>query len=53
MSHGSEGFVDGKDGQIPVERLWKNFTADLCPSLANKPKMFFIQVRILVWELFK
>ena len=43
LSHGNEGILYGYDGSYPVDKIWQNFTADNCPSLAGKPKMFFLQ----------
>lgn len=47
MSHGNvdhnKEFLCTRDSKIDTEELWKNFTADKCPSLAGKPKFFFIQ----------
>ena len=44
LSHGSDGYLYAKDGLYSRESLWTQFTADKCPSLAGKPKLFFIQV---------
>uniref|UniRef100_A0A0P4W7R0 Caspase family p20 domain-containing protein n=1 Tax=Scylla olivacea TaxID=85551 RepID=A0A0P4W7R0_SCYOL len=47
MSHGNvnnnKEFLCTRDFKVDTEELWKNFTADKCPSLAGKPKLFFIQ----------
>ncbi|CAG0891170.1 unnamed protein product, partial [Darwinula stevensoni] len=43
MSHGENGMVYAYDQLFKPEHLWSPFTADCCPSLAGKPKMFFIQ----------
>ena len=45
MSHGGErDTVCGVDGEsIETELLMSQFTATNCPSLENKPKLFFIQ----------
>lgn len=45
LSHGAEGIVYASDGTINVDRLIGYFRSDRCPTLAGKPKMFFIQVR--------
>jgi len=51
MSHGEKGILSGRDdSQYKVEELWEPFTADRCPSLAGKPKLFFIQVRRVKME---
>lgn len=44
MSHGDDGILYAKDQQYKPERLWSYFTSDQCPTLAGKPKLFFIQV---------
>ncbi|XP_042239952.1 caspase-1-like isoform X1 [Homarus americanus] len=49
MSHGgvdektNKEFVNTYDDKMNTSELWKYFTAEKCPSLAGKPKMFFIQ----------
>ncbi|PNF30631.1 hypothetical protein B7P43_G06128 [Cryptotermes secundus] len=46
LTHGErEGRLVPRDSGVfyNVEMLWKPFTADKCPSLAGKPKLFFIQ----------
>ncbi|KAH8308458.1 hypothetical protein KR059_012994 [Drosophila kikkawai] len=40
LSHGEQGHISAED---PVEYIWDPFTSDNCPSLAGKPKLFFIQ----------
>jgi hypothetical protein len=44
LSHGGEGIVSAKDETYPIKKLWEPFTADRCPSLAGKPKLFLFQV---------
>ena len=44
LSHGELGILYASDHPYKPENLWTHFTADKCPSLAGKPKMFFIQV---------
>lgn len=44
MSHGESGFLHSNDELYAVDKLWNSFTGDLCPTLAGKPKLFFIQV---------
>jgi caspase 7 len=45
LTHGDHrGDLYAKDKTYRVDELWFNFTADRCPSLAGKPKIFFIQV---------
>lgn len=44
LSHGfDDGDVCAADREYSVESLASFFTADKCPSLAGKPKLFFIQ----------
>lgn len=43
MSHGSMSFIFSKDTLYQYDSLWRNFTPDKCPTLAGKPKIFFIQ----------
>jgi caspase 7 len=44
LSHGKEGRVYAFDGTVYIDQLLVNFRADLCPTLAGKPKLIFIQV---------
>lgn len=43
LSHGENGFVYGADGPIRLDDLAKSVRPDKCPSLAGKPKLFFVQ----------
>ncbi|XP_061090790.1 caspase-8-like isoform X2 [Conger conger] len=44
LSHGKKGFVYGTDGEpVSIRQLTQLFTSSRCPSLAGKPKLFFIQ----------
>ncbi|XP_064620938.1 caspase-3-like [Lineus longissimus] len=43
LSHGKEGRVYAYDGTVYIETLLANFKGDVCPALAGKPKLFFIQ----------
>lgn len=45
LTHGENGLLAPRDSHIlyNVDLLWKPFTADKCPTLAGKPKLFFIQ----------
>ncbi|EFN89257.1 caspase-1 [Harpegnathos saltator] len=43
LSHGELGLLYAHDTAYKADSLWQHFTADRCPSLAGKPKMFFIQ----------
>uniref|UniRef100_A0A3B3Z8P3 Caspase-8 n=1 Tax=Periophthalmus magnuspinnatus TaxID=409849 RepID=A0A3B3Z8P3_9GOBI len=44
LSHGLEGGVLGVDGQnVPIKQLTMFLNGSKCPSLVDKPKIFFIQ----------
>lgn len=43
LSHGDKGVLWGSDNRYPVDELYSHFTSDKCPSLAGKPKLFFVQ----------
>lgn len=44
MSHGLEGTILGSDERwIPIKSLTSLMTSDLCPTLRDKPKLFFLQ----------
>lgn len=43
LSHGELGYIYSRDCQYKLDSLWSFFTAQRCPSLAGKPKLFFIQ----------
>lgn len=43
LSHGNMGTVYAYDCPYPTQKLWEPFTADKAPSLAGKPKLFFLQ----------
>lgn len=44
LSHGDKGIVYGTDGkEASIYELTSYFTGSKCPSLAGKPKIFFIQ----------
>ena len=47
LSHGNEGILYGYDSAYPAHKMWEPFTADKCPSLVGKPKMFFLQVKCM------
>lgn len=47
LSHGEQGILYASDAPYKPDSLWSKFTADKCPSLAGKPKLFFIQVCIV------
>ncbi|UYV83648.1 CASP7 [Cordylochernes scorpioides] len=44
LSHGDRGVIYGTDGKMMTDLVFSPFLGDACPSLAGKPKMFFIQV---------
>ncbi|CAG0880768.1 unnamed protein product [Darwinula stevensoni] len=43
LSHGEHGLVYACDQAFQPSCLWVPFAADLCPTLAGKPKLCFIQ----------
>ncbi|KAJ8945946.1 hypothetical protein NQ318_016774 [Aromia moschata] len=43
MTHGEDGKLYAKDRPFPTRKLWTPFSGIHCPSLAGKPKLFFIQ----------
>jgi len=43
LSHGDTQLMYAKDYSYKPDLLWQSFSADKVPSLAGKPKMFFIQ----------
>lgn len=43
LSHGENGFLYSKDTHYKLDSITQYFTADRCPTLAGKPKLFFIQ----------
>ncbi|XP_068155873.1 caspase [Drosophila tropicalis] len=43
LSHGEMGYIYAKDTQYKLDNIWSYFTANHCPTLAGKPKLFFIQ----------
>ncbi|KAK0081988.1 hypothetical protein PV325_011270 [Microctonus aethiopoides] len=43
LSHGELGILYAHDTPYKADTIWSHFTADKCPSLAGKPKLFFIQ----------
>ncbi|XP_043665790.1 caspase-1-like [Vespula pensylvanica] len=43
MSHGESTLLHSADSLYSADMLWTPFTADQCPTLAGKPKLFFIQ----------
>jgi hypothetical protein len=45
LSHGKVGEIYSLDQAYESKSLWDPFTADKCPTLAGKPKLFFIEVK--------
>lgn len=43
LSHGELGVLYAYDTSYKADYIWSYFTADKCPTLAGKPKLFFIQ----------
>ncbi|XP_046558564.1 caspase-8-like isoform X2 [Haliotis rubra] len=44
LTHGRDGAVQGSDNEwLEVSTITSYFKASVCPSLANKPKLFFFQ----------
>lgn len=43
LSHGELGYIYAKDTHYKLESIWSYFTASRCPTLAGKPKLFFVQ----------
>lgn len=43
MTHGDLGTLDAYDTPYYADTIWLNFTPNRCPTLAGKPKLFFIQ----------
>lgn len=43
LSHGEHGYIYARDTHYKFDSIWNSFTANHCPSLAGKPKLFFIQ----------
>lgn len=48
LSHGNEGILYGYDSAYPAHKIWEPFTADRCTSLVGKPKLFFLQVSLML-----
>ncbi|XP_013790103.2 caspase-7-like [Limulus polyphemus] len=43
LTRGEKGFLYGRDGKICIENVFSPFSGDKSPTLASKPKIFFIQ----------
>ena len=48
LTHGEEGVVYGVDGKIETKQLMEYFKGSNCPGLVGKPKIFFIQVSLVL-----
>ena len=47
-SHGEQDTLWAKDEKYYIESIFLPFKADNCITLAGKPKIFFIQVSVIV-----
>ena len=44
LSHGIDGAVYGTDEQVfKIEDIYNLFSGNNCPTMAGKPKLFFLQ----------
>ncbi|XP_037822475.1 caspase-1-like isoform X2 [Lucilia sericata] len=43
LTHGEQGYLYAKDVMYKLDTIWHYFSARDCPTLAGKPKLFFIQ----------
>ncbi|XP_076313910.1 caspase-7-like [Tachypleus tridentatus] len=43
LTCGKKGFLYARDGKIGIENVFSPFSGDRSPTLASKPKIFFIQ----------
>jgi len=43
LSHGELGILYSSDQPYKPDMLWRQFSAEKCPTLAGKPKLFFVQ----------
>lgn len=43
LSHGADGYTYAKDIHYNQEDIWNAFSAENCPTLVGKPKLFFMQ----------
>jgi Caspase domain. len=47
LTHGhGKDYLYAYDEKYKTDTLWSCFTADICPELAGKPKIFIIQVSV-------
>jgi len=48
LSHGDDGVIAGINGKfVKLQDLIGVLKGDSCPSLSGKPKLFFIQVKVI------
>jgi hypothetical protein len=45
LSHGENVEMYSRDKSYKVESLCDHFAGDECPTLAGKPKLFFLEVK--------
>ncbi|CAG2183804.1 unnamed protein product, partial [Oppiella nova] len=43
LTHGEQGILWGRDEKYLTDKVFNYFKGDQCPTLAAKPKIFFIQ----------
>ena len=46
LSHGELGILYSNDQSYKKESIYSPFNAEKCPTLAGKPKLFFVQVSV-------
>ena len=52
LTHGEEDdTLYASDGSFKLSEITEFFTTENCPTLAGKPKLFFIQVRLRCYEI--
>ncbi len=44
LTHGEQSILWGRDEKYLTDKVFNYFKGDQCPTLASKPKIFFIQV---------
>lgn len=43
LSHGLVSYIRTKDKKFALQKVFRYFTDENCPTLANKPRLFFVQ----------
>ncbi|KAH8417532.1 hypothetical protein KR222_001570, partial [Zaprionus bogoriensis] len=43
MSHGTKDMIKARDTAYKLDTIWAHFTTKKCPTLAGKPRLFFVQ----------